>query len=304
MSARGAGLVKAFEACRSDLVALAYRMLGDMARAEDMVQEAWLRWSRHGESVESPRAFLVTVVTRLCLTELASARMRREETREDRLPEPVALDDTSLQRLEELDQVSMALLYCLQRLKPAERAVLLLHDAFDFDHAAIGVLVGKSAAACRKLLERARLSIAEERRTIAASQEEHQRLLRAFLAAAIAGNPTTLVGLLAEDAVMVSDGGADGVRDAGGFRNLPRPLRGPARIAAFITSATRRNGGALRVEERQLNGRPAVLFFRGDEPFAALLLAVADGKIRRVFFHADTSRLRYLGRPPSDDARS
>lgn len=97
-------LVEAFESSRSDLVALAYRMLGDMARAEDMVQEAWLRWSRHGETVESPRAFLVTIVTRLCLTELDSARMRREQSRADRLPEPVAIDESSLHRLETIDQ--------------------------------------------------------------------------------------------------------------------------------------------------------------------------------------------------------
>ena len=296
MSAPYADLVDAFESCRPDLVALAYRMLGDMGRAEDMVQEAWLRWSGYAEKVESPRAFLVTIVTRLCLSELGSARARREESREDRLPEPVATDDSSLERLEEIDQVSMALLFCLQRLKPAERAVLLLHDVFDFDHAAISALVGKSIAACRKLLERARQSIAEERRTMAASQEEHQRLLRAFLAAARAGDAAALVELLADDAMMISDGGADGVTDAGGFRNLPRPLRGSARIAAFVTSAARRNGGGLRAEERHLNGRPAVVFFRGEQPFAAVLLAVAGGKIRRVFFHADASRLRYLGR--------
>jgi RNA polymerase sigma-70 factor (ECF subfamily) len=127
--------------------------------------------------------------------------------------------------------------------------------------------------------------------------------LRAFLAAASGGDAKGLVELLAEDAVMISDGGADGVIDAGGFRNLPRPLRGAARIAAFVTTATRRNGGALRVEERSLNGRPAVVFFRGERPFAALLLAVADGKIRRVFFHADASRLRYLGEAPVEPGR-
>jgi RNA polymerase sigma-70 factor (ECF subfamily) len=291
-----ADLVAAFEACRADLVALAYRMLGDMARAEDMVQEAWLRWSRHAEEAVYPRAYLVTVVTRLCLKELDSARMRKEESREDRLPEPVALEETSLERLEELDQVSMALLFVLQRLKPAERAVLLLHDVFDFDHAAIGELVGKSAAACRKLLERARQSVAEERRVMAASQDEHRRLLRAFLAAASAGDAAAVVELLADDAMLVSDGGSAGAT-LGGFRNLTRPLHGSARIAAFVTNAARRGGGggALRQEERVLNGRPAVVFFRGEQLFGALLLAVSDGKIRRVFFQADPARLRYLG---------
>jgi RNA polymerase sigma-70 factor (ECF subfamily) len=288
-------LVDAFESCRSDLASLAYRMLGDMARAEDMVQEAWVRWQRHTAEVESPRAYLVTIVTRLCLSELDSARMRHEEKRQDRLPEPVAVEATGLQRLEELEQVSMALLFVLQRLKPAERAVLLLHDVFDFDHAAIGALVGKSAATCRKLLERARQSVAEERRTMAASKQEHERLLFAFLAAARAGDPAALVELLADDAVMISDGGADGVTDTAGFRNLPAPLHGSARIAAFIASSSRRNGGALRPEPRELNGRPAIVFYRDELPFAALIIAVGDGKIRRVFFHADASRLRYLG---------
>ena len=298
MSALSDDRLGAFEACRRDLVSLAYRMLGDMGRAEDMAQETWLRWSRTTDHPDSPRAYLVTILTRLCLNELDSARMRREESRADRLPEPVAIDDSSVERLEELDQVSMALLVVLQQLKPTERAVLLLHDVFDFDHASISALVGKSAPACRKLLERARHRVAEERRTMTASPEEHARLLRAFLAAASAGDTRALLELLAEDAVMVSDGGEGGAA-IDGFRNLPRPLVGRARIAAFVATATRRSGGRLRGEERQLNGRPAVVFFRGEAPFAALLLAVADGLIQRVFFHADPERLRYLARPAS-----
>lgn len=294
MSAPSSALLAGFEACRRDLVLLAYRMLGDMGRAEDTVQEAWIRASRHAGEVDCPRAYLVTVVTRLCLTELDSARARREESRPDRLPEPVAIEETGADRLEEMDRVSMALLVVLQRLKPAERAVLLLHDVFDFDHAAIGALVGKTAPACRKLLERARRSVAEERATLAASSEEHRRLLHAFVAAAGAGDAAALVALLAEDAVMISDGGPEGVT-VGGFRNLTRPLEGAARIAAFVASSTRRNGGSLRPEERSLNGQPAVVFHRDGRPFAALLLAVADGKIRRVFFHADVARLDHVG---------
>ena len=290
--------VAAFESCRRDLVTLAYRMLGDVGRAEDVVQEAWLRWSAHDVDARSPKAYLVTIVTRLCLNELDSARARREESREDRLPEPLANDDAALLRVEAADEVAMALLVVLQRLKPAERAVLLLHDVFDFGHQEIAALVGKSAPACRKLLERARQSVAEERRVMTASRDEHQRLLRAFLAAASAGDVSQLVGLLADDAVMISDGGPEGVT-TGGFRNLPRPLHGAARVAGFVAAASTRSGGGLRLEERLLNGRPAVVFWRGDAPFAALLLAVADGKIHRVFFQADAARLGHLGRRPT-----
>src|SRR5262249_21528832 len=156
MARSSAADLAVFESHRALLVALGYRMLGDLGRAQDMVQGAWLRWQGRREEADSPRAYLVTVVTRLCLNELDSAQNRREESGGDRLPEPVNLDEGGLGRLESLDQVSMAFLVVLQRLTPAERAVLLLHDVFDFAHDEIATLVGRSEAACRKLLERAR----------------------------------------------------------------------------------------------------------------------------------------------------
>ncbi|APR79619.1 RNA polymerase sigma-70 factor [Minicystis rosea] len=296
-----------FEACRHDLVALAYRMLGDMGRAEDMVQEAWLRWERHDVAADSPKAYLTTVVTRLCLNELDSARARREESRPDRLPEPVDLDEGGLAHVERLDEISMAFLVMLQRLTPAERAVLLLHDVFDFDHREIGDLIGNNAAACRKILERARQHVAVERRLLTTSPDEHQQLLHAFLRAASAGDTRALVALLADDAVMITDGGAEG-RVVGRQRNLPRPLHGAARIAAFVATVSGNGDGLLHIEEQKLNGQPAAVFWSGDRPFAALLLAVADGKIQRVFFHGDVDRLRYVGhrsdapRPTRNDA--
>jgi RNA polymerase sigma-70 factor (ECF subfamily) len=284
----------AFEACRRDLIALGYRMLGDLGRAEDLVQEAWLRWERQDVDADSPKAYLVTIVTRLCLNELDSARVRREESRADRLPEPVDLDQGGLARVDQLERISMAFLVVLQRLTPAERAVLLLHDVFDFEHREIADLVGTNAPACRKLLERARRHLAEGRRLVSASPDEHRRLLHAFLAAASAGDVPTLAHLLAADAVMISDGGAEG-RSVGGLRNLARPLHGPAHIAAFVVASSRRAAGTLQVEEHELNGQPAVVFWAGDRPFAAMLLAVANGKVQRVFFHADLRRLRHLG---------
>ena len=135
-----------FESHRSDLLALAYRMLGEMGRAEDAVQEAWVRGQKRTVEVDSPRAHVVKVVTRLCLNELDSARARREESRPDRLPEPITLDDRGVGRVEVLDQISMAFLVVLQRLTPAERGVLLLHDVFDFSHAEIAELLGKTDA--------------------------------------------------------------------------------------------------------------------------------------------------------------
>jgi RNA polymerase sigma-70 factor, ECF subfamily len=281
-----------FESHRALLVAHAYRMLGDLARAEDMVQDAWLRWSGRHVEVESPRAYLVTLVTRLCINELDSAKTRREESRGDRLPEPVDLGEGGLDRVETLEQISMAFLVVLQRLTPLERAVLLLRDVFDFDYGAIAALVGKSEPACRKLLERARKHVTQEKRLFNASPDDHRRLLTAFTEAAAAGDIDALAAMLADDAVLVTDGGAEG-RSVAGFRNLKAPLTGAARIAAFIAATAR--SVDLEAEVHELNGQPALVFYFDNAPFAALLLAVADARIHRVFFHADLARLRYLG---------
>jgi RNA polymerase sigma-70 factor, ECF subfamily len=289
---RSAADVAIFESHRALLVAHAYRMLGDLSRAEDMVQEAWLRWDGRKEEVDSPRAYLVTIVTRLCFNELDSARARREESRSDRLPEPLDLDAGGIGRVEMLDQISMAFLVVLQRLTPSERAVLLLRDVFDFDYKEISELVGKNEPACRKLLERARQNIAAEKRLYSASRETHERLLAAFTQAASAGDAEALVSMLAEDAVMITDGGTEG-RRVGGIRNLQLPLQGARRIAAFVVATARSTD--LQFEVHELNGQPALVFYDGEAPFAALLLAVADDRIHRVFFHADLNRLGRLG---------
>jgi RNA polymerase sigma-70 factor (ECF subfamily) len=283
-----------FEAHRQTLGALAYRMLGDMGRAEDMVQEAWLRWQERDVEVDHPRAYLLKIVTRLCLNELASARARREESRSDRLPEPIVdLTEGGIGAVEGIDQVSMALLVVLQRLTPAERAVLLLHDVFELSHGEIAGLVGKSEPACRQLLRRARQSVAEEKKVLVAPREEHLRLLRAFVGAVRAGDVDELTKLLAEDAVMIADGGAEGV-SLEGAKNLPRPLTGVTKIAAFVGTFARR-AELLELRECRLNGQPAVLALREGRPFAAVLLSVADGKIRHVFLHADPARLGHVG---------
>ena len=294
-----AGRLASFQAQRSTLVALAYRMLGDVGRAEDMVQEAWLRWQGAAGPIESPRAFLVTTVTRLCLNELDSAPRRREESRSDRLPEPVELGvlAPTAEELERWDDVAMAFLVVLQRLTPSERAVFLLHDAFDFDHGEIAELVGRSEPACRKLLERARRDLRDGRRMLAASRDEHRRLLQAFVVAATAGDTAALLALLADDATLVSDGGPEG-RSVAGIRNLKKPLRGAGQVAQVVVATTSRALSLFELAERELNGAPALVFYREGKASAALLLGIADGKIERVFFHADLARLGHLGARP------
>ena len=283
----------AFEAQRASLLALAYRMLGDMGRAEELVQDAWLRWAaREGEAV-SPRAYLAALVTRLCLNELGSARRRKEEARGDRLPEPVALERGGIERLESLELVSMAFLVALQRLTPAERAVLLLHDVFDFEHAEISALVGKSPAACRKLLERAKSSLAEEERMFAVSREAHARLLASFVRAVQAGDTAALASILAADAVVVTDGGTAG-RVVGSTRSLPEPLRGADAVADFVVGAAKQGRGRAQAEIRDLNGQPALVLRGAHGTFAAITLACDQDRIRAIYIHGDLSRLGHI----------
>ncbi len=285
--------LEVFESHRPLLVAHAYRMLGDLGRAEDMVQEAWLRWDgRRGDvEVAVPRSYLVTLVTRLCLNELESARSRREESRSDRLPEPVDLDEGGFGRLEMLDQVSMAFLVVLQRLTPAERAVLLLRDVFDFDYAEeVAELVGKNEPACRKLLERARESLATEKRFFSAPPETHRRLLTAFTQAASAGDLETLVAMLAEDATLVTDGGPVG-RRAAGIRNLQAPLYGARRIASFISSSTASCSVDLVTELHELNGQPARCFL----PRKTRPLRRSSSRLLRIVSIASFSTQIYIG---------
>lgn len=285
--------VYAFEAHRSTLLALAYRMLGDMGRAEDAVQEAWLRWRNHAANVDAPKAFLIKVVTRLCLNELSSARARREESRGDRLPEPVDLNEAGIGRVESLDQVSMAFLVILQRLTPAERAALLLHDVFDLGHDEIAALLEKSEAACRQLVSRARANVAAERRVFKASQEEHRRLLRAFAKALGEGDQQGLFAMLAEDASLVVDTGPKGAR-LGRIRNVRRPILGARRIAAFLAAVVR-EGLPGDVVERELNGEAAFVRVVDGRPVAATLISVASGKIQYAFVQTDARRLTHLG---------
>src|SRR5258708_14823357 len=246
-----------FESHRPALLALAYWMLGEMGRAEDVVQEAWVRWKRQ-EEVDSPMSFLLTTVARLCLDELGSARARREESRSDRLPEPVDLDHTGIGRVEMLDQISMAFLVLLQRLTPAERAVLLLHDVFDMRHAEIAALLGKGDAACRQLLKRAREDVATERRVFQTSPDEHRRLLTAFVQATTSGDQNALLDILAQDAVLIADAGPGVVR-YGRIRNIGRPVVARRKIAALLKIIRSRPvGPASELQERTLNGEPAV----------------------------------------------
>jgi RNA polymerase sigma-70 factor (ECF subfamily) len=286
-----------FEAHRPALLALAYRMLGDMGRAEDAVQEGWLRWRNRKVHVDAPKAFLLTTVTRLCLDELNSARSRHEESRSDRLPEPIDLDESGIGRVEMTDQISMAFLVLLQRLTPAERAVFLLHDVFDMKHAEIGALLGKNEATCRQVLNRGREHVTTERRVFQTSPEEHRRLLMAFVRAAMSGDQQQLLDLLAENAVFIADAGPDGQR-LGRTRSMGRPVVGTRILSVLKAFASQQHASPEALfRERTLNGEPAVVAFRDGRAVRAILVSVVDGRIQQVFLQLDPARLRHVGPP-------
>lgn len=287
-------LTDTFEEHRPHMLALAYRMLGDVARAEDIVQDAWLRVQNSETEIHSPRGFLTKAVTRLCLNELTSARARKEEARGDRLPEPVDLENSDLGRVESLDRISMAFLVVLQRLAPAERAVLLLHEVFGFQHAEIGAFVEKTPAACRQLLKRAREHVQDQRRSLSVAEDVHQRLLREFLVATRSGDVDPLVRLLTDDAVMIADGGPEGAT-YGRVRNLPGPITGAKKVAAFLAAVSSQGADGLVVRECQLNGQPGILVLRAGAPYATISIAVRDARISAVFLQADPNRLGHVG---------
>ena len=279
-----------FETHRPALLSLAYRMLGELSRAEDIVQSAWMRWSERRAAVQTPRSFLLTAVARLCLDELGAARHRWEETRGTSLPEPVDLRETELARLETLDQISMAFVVLLQRLTPAERAVFLLHDVFDMGHAEIGERLGKSDAACRQLLKRARENVAEERRTLETSDQEHRRLFEAFVRAMQTGDESALELLLAEDATLVVDPGP--ASHYGRIRALGGPVVGAARVLGLVRSFLEQSETeGTRYEPRLLNGQAGMVTIREGRVTSAVTLAVAAGRICGVYVQYDPSKL-------------
>jgi len=285
----------AFTALRPLLFSVAYRLLGRPADAEDVVQESWLRYAGAAEEVRDPRAWLIQVVTRLCLDQLRSARARHEQPAGIWLPEPVLTGDSvaedPLETVERRDLLSLGALTMLQRLSPAERAALVLHEAVGLTHAEIGAVLGASEAGSRQLLARARRRIAAEpARQPSPSPEMHHRLVAALRAAFDTGDAASLVGLLREDAVLVAD--------AGGELPAPhRPIVGPARILRFFVGIHEKGLPGLTATEVEVNGQPGLLFHVGDEPLYLVTSVVdAEGRMRLVLDVGGPTKFAYARR--------
>lgn len=270
--------VEVFEGQRSRLMGLAYRMLGSAAEAEDVLQDAYLRWSRAGH-VDVPAAWLTTVVTNLCLNRLSLARVRRESYVGPWLPEPVLTDDGALGPLETVEQresVSMGVLVLLERLPPAERAVFILREAFGHPHREIAEILGVGEAHSRQLHRRARAHVGEARRRREVDDAEHRRIVETFFGAAMNGDVAALERLLAEEVVAVADG-------AGEVTAARRPIPGRARVLRYLAGfSTRPEVARVTSRVAEVNGEPAVVFWIGDALAGVVTVQVEDGRITEV----------------------
>jgi RNA polymerase sigma factor (sigma-70 family) len=282
----------AFTAQRPRLLGLAYRMLGSVHDAEDVVQDAWLRWTgTETAAVASPAAWLTTTVTRLCLTRLTSAAARRETYPGPWLPEPVLADptlgpaDTAALR----DSVSLALLLTLERLGPAERAVYVLREAFGHPHREIARILGVSEANARQLHSRARRHLAADEGPgePAADRSAWVRLVERFLAAAREGDVPALEALFAADVTAVSDGG-------GRIRAARRPVHGRDRVAVFVARTLGRGDRPRQAVIAEVNGAPAVLGFAGTTLVGVVEVDVRGGVVAGLRFHVNPDKLAFL----------
>ena len=267
---------RSFESHRRALTGLAYRMLGSRAEAEDVVQDAYLRWHAvDRDAVAEPRRYLGTVVTRLCLDRMKSARARREAYVGQWLPEPIVDETLDADAAGDLaHDLSVALMLVLERLSPLERASFLLHDVFGLDFSEVARTLQRGEAACRQLAARARIHIEEARPRFPASREQGTRLAAAFAAATQRGDVAMLTKLLAEDAVLYSDGG--GKRAA-----ALKPINGADKILRFLAGISRKNPALSSMQ-----ARPAMV-----NGLAGFVLREEDGAIDTLAFEHNGSRI-------------
>ncbi|HSK36065.1 MAG TPA: RNA polymerase sigma-70 factor [Actinomycetota bacterium] len=285
----------AHQELRPLLFSIAYRMVGSASEAEDLVQEAYLRFHRAvsgGAVVESPKAYLSAVTTRLAIDHLRSARARRERYVGAWLPEPLVTGEEPdpAGHAETADSLSLAFLVLLERLSPVQRAVFLLHEVFGYGYAEIAGLVGRSEDNCRQIAARARRHVEAGRPRFEASRRQREELARRFFAAVDQGDTEGLVGLLAADAVFHGDGG-------GKAPALTAPLHGAERIARFLLGLARRGRTVgMRFAPAEINGHPGLLAFDPAGGLVSVLaLDIADSRVQTVRSIVNPDKLRHLG---------
>ncbi len=283
--------MEAFETYRTYLFSIAYRMLGSAMDAEDMVQETYIRYqAAKPEIIHSLKAYLTTILTRLCMDQLDLAHRKRELYVGPWLPEPIITASTTEtadpeKRVETEESISLAFLMLLEQLQPFERAVFLLREVFEYEFAEIATMLGKSEAACRRSFSRAKAHLAAHRPRFPASAQTHQQLLRGYLQAVENGDMNTLTDLLTEEVTLWADGGGK-VKQA-----ALRPITGRDAVARFSLGTRRFWPENARVEVAEVNGEPAAIIRTGDRVFSVLSIEVEAEQIRAIRIIANPEKL-------------
>jgi RNA polymerase sigma-70 factor, ECF subfamily len=283
-------MIETFNEHRKTLFGIAYRMLGQVSEAEDMLQEVWLRWQKQNAwEIDSPKAWLVSTMTRLCIDQLRSARRTREEYYGVWLPEPLMeasdLEPDAAAGLS--DSLSMAFMLMLESLGPVERAVFLLREVFGYDYVDAAAIVGKSEANCRQIVRHARMQLEASPKTAARPSEQAQELVEQFLAAVETGEVKKLLAMLAEDAVMYSDGG-------GRARAAGRPIVGADHVSRFFVGIWPRLPEDIEWRLASINGRPGFVMYSREEVVKVCSFDFVDGRVRNVYFVVNPDKLRHL----------
>ncbi len=283
--------METFETYRTYLFSIAYRMLGSAMDAEDMVQETYLRYqaAKH-ETIHSLKAYLTTILTRLCMDQLDLARRKREVYVGPWLPEPIRTATTTEaadpeKRVEMEESISLAFLMLLEQLQPFERAVFLMREVFEYEFTEIAAMLDKSEAACRRSFSRARAHLAAHRPRFPASTQIHQQLLSGYFQAVQNGEMTTLMNLLNEEVTLWADGGGK-VKQA-----ALHPIKGRDAVARFSLGTRRFWPENARVEMAEVNGQPAVIIHAGDRVFSVLTINVEAEQIRAIHITANPEKL-------------
>jgi RNA polymerase sigma-70 factor (ECF subfamily) len=283
--------VESFETYRTYLFAIAYRMLGSAMDAEDMVQETYLRYqTTPPETIRSLKAFLTTIISRLCMDQLQLARRKREVYVGPWLPEPILTTTTPAsedpaERVEREESISLAFLLLLEELQPFERAVFLLHEVFEYDFAEIASMLDKSEAACRRSFSRAKKHLAEHRPRFPASAQTHRQLLSGYFQAVQGGDMTPLMNLLSENVTLWADGGGK-IKQA-----ALRPIHGRDAVARFSLGTKRFWPQNSRVELGEVNGQAALIIRTGSQAFSVLTIDVEQGQIQAIRIIANPEKL-------------
>jgi RNA polymerase sigma-70 factor, ECF subfamily len=290
--------MESFETYRSYLFAIAYRMLGSAMDAEDMVQETYLRYQNTPpETIGSLKAFLTTIISRLCVDQLHLAHRQREQYLGPWLPEPIITAEnreviSPEERVDREESISMAFLLVLEQLQPVERAVFLLREVFDYEYAEIATFLGKSEVACRQWFSRAKKHLADHRPRFQASPETQKQMLISFQRALEKGEMTPLMNMLAEDVTFWADGG-------GKVKGVAiHELFGRDEVARFILSNSPIFRNTLpadsHVELAEVNGQPALITRSGDKAFAVLSIDVEAEQIQTIRFVANPEKLAHI----------